>query len=115
MDGRLCRLDRIDNCLAFLLGDVDLDIVQRHALGTDPLGRDILSRLIVGARVSLSTALAVVAIAGSIGIALGLAAGYLGGKWETVIMGSILASVVRRSDGKRRCARRVCAGKSIAR
>lgn len=57
-----------------------------HVLGTDPLGRDILSRLIVGARISLSTGLAVVAIAGSVGITLGLAAGYLGGKWETVIM-----------------------------
>ena len=46
----------------------------------------IFSRGSSSERVSFSTALAVVAIAGSIGIALGLAAGYLGGKWETVIM-----------------------------
>jgi peptide/nickel transport system permease protein len=57
-----------------------------HPFGTDALGRDILSRLIVGARISLSTGLAVVAIAGSIGITLGLIAGYVGGKWETVIL-----------------------------
>ncbi|MCW2500683.1 MAG: transporter permease [Frankiales bacterium] len=57
-----------------------------HPLGTDQLGRDLLSRLLYGARVSLGIAASVVAIAGCIGIGLGLVAGYFG-KWiDTVIM-----------------------------
>lgn len=51
----------------------------RHWLGTDALGRDILSRIIYGARVSLLVALASVGIAGIVGVALGLVSGYYGG------------------------------------
>ncbi len=47
-----------------------------HILGTDPLGRDQLSRLIFGARISLSVGLASVVVSGSIGVLLGLLAGY---------------------------------------
>ena len=50
-----------------------------HALGTDQLGRDIMSRLIYGARVSLSVGLGAALLAGLIGVLLGVAAGYLGG------------------------------------
>jgi peptide/nickel transport system permease protein len=57
-----------------------------HPLGTDALGRDMLSRLIYGARVSLSTGIIVVLFAGTFGIVLGLTAGYRGGAWESVIM-----------------------------
>ena len=57
-----------------------------HLLGADQLGRDMLSRLIAGARVSLLTAGAAVLIAGSIGVLLGLVAGYLGGLVEAAIM-----------------------------
>ncbi|WP_254453792.1 ABC transporter permease [Siccirubricoccus sp. G192] len=57
-----------------------------HLLGTDQLGRDMLSRLIGGARVSLLTAGAAVLVAGTIGVALGLIAGYLGGLVEAAIM-----------------------------
>jgi len=57
-----------------------------HPFGTDALGRDILSRIIYGARASLSVGLVSTAIAGGIGITLGLASGYLG-KWvDAVIM-----------------------------
>ena len=49
-----------------------------HLLGTDKLGRDILSRLLYGARISLLVGLAVVAGAGSIGTLIGLLAGYIG-------------------------------------
>jgi peptide/nickel transport system permease protein len=57
-----------------------------HPLGTDQLGRDLLSRLLYGARVSLFIAASVVLIAGAIGIGLGLLAGYLGRWADTVIM-----------------------------
>jgi peptide/nickel transport system permease protein len=57
-----------------------------HLLGTDPLGRDILSRVMYGARVSLLIGATAVLLAGTIGVVLGLAAGYLGGLVETAIM-----------------------------
>jgi peptide/nickel transport system permease protein len=57
-----------------------------HLLGTDGLGRDILSRLIYGGRVSLSVSMLVIAITASIGTALGIAAGYFGGSLEAVLM-----------------------------
>lgn len=55
-------------------------------LGTDELGRDMLSRLIYGARVSLFMGVAPVLIATLIGGTLGLIAGYVGGGWANVIM-----------------------------
>jgi peptide/nickel transport system permease protein len=57
-----------------------------HLLGTDKMGRDILSRIIHGARVSLAVSLVAILVAGSIGTALGLAAGYFGGRVDTMIM-----------------------------
>ena len=57
-----------------------------HVLGTDHLGRDILSRLVHGARVSLVIALVAVAIAGSLGLTLGLGAGYFRGWVDDVVM-----------------------------
>lgn len=59
--------------------------VPGHWLGTDNLGRDILSRLIHGARVSLFVGLSVVAVAGSVGTVLGLISGYFGGKVDDLI------------------------------
>lgn len=55
-------------------------------LGADELGRDMLSRLIYGGRISLFMGLAPVALATLIGGALGLIAGYMGGAWNTAIM-----------------------------
>jgi peptide/nickel transport system permease protein len=57
-----------------------------HILGTDGLGRDVLSRLIYGARISLMVGLTAVLIGGFIGISLGLIAGYFGGRIDDVIM-----------------------------
>jgi peptide/nickel transport system permease protein len=58
----------------------------KHPLGTDNLGRDILSRIIFGTRISLKAAVFVVMISVSIGVPLGLIAGYFGGKIDEVIM-----------------------------
>jgi dipeptide transport system permease protein len=57
-----------------------------HWLGTDAIGRDILSRLMHGARLSLTIGVAVVAISVVLGCALGLAAGYLRGVFDMVVM-----------------------------
>ncbi len=56
-----------------------------HVLGTDNLGRDVLSRVIHGSRVSLLVAFAVVFVSGFIGIALGAISGYFGGKVDFLI------------------------------
>jgi peptide/nickel transport system permease protein len=58
----------------------------KHLLGTDTLGRDILSRAIYGARVSLSVSLLAIAITAAIGTALGILAGYRGGRVDGFIM-----------------------------
>jgi peptide/nickel transport system permease protein len=57
-----------------------------HPFGTDPIGRDTLSRLLYGARVSLSVGFASVLLAGVAGSLLGLIAGWRGGWTDTVIM-----------------------------
>jgi len=57
-----------------------------YPLGTDAIGRDMLSRLIFGARLSLSIGIAVVALSIVVGIVLGLVAGYLRGVTEIAIM-----------------------------
>ena len=59
--------------------------VPEHLLGTDHLGRDYLSRMIYGARVSLGVGLGVILVSGAIGITLGLIAGYFGGWIDMVI------------------------------
>lgn len=57
-----------------------------HLLGTDPLGRDLASRIVWGARVSMLVGFAAVFVSGTIGVVLGLVAGYRGGWWSAVIM-----------------------------
>ncbi len=57
-----------------------------HLLGTDLLGRDVLSRLVYGARVSLTVALAALICGGGVGLALGIVAGYAGGRVDGLIM-----------------------------
>jgi len=58
----------------------------KYLLGTDAFGRDILSRLIYGARVSLIVALLALTVGGGIGLTIGIVSGYLGGFVETVLM-----------------------------
>ena len=59
---------------------------RRHPLGTDTLGRDVASRLLHGARVSLVVGLAAVALAGTLGVAVGLVGGYYRGWLDDALM-----------------------------
>jgi peptide/nickel transport system permease protein len=58
----------------------------RYLLGTDTLGRDVLSRLLYGARVSLIVAAAALLAGGVIGLAVGIVSGYVGGRVDSVLM-----------------------------
>ncbi|MGN0294135.1 MAG: nickel transporter permease [Lachnospiraceae bacterium] len=68
------------------LMDAVLPPSKEHIFGTDKLGRDIFTRVIYGARTSLTSAFTVVAIIFSAGTLLGILAGYFGGLVDTVIM-----------------------------
>ena len=60
--------------------------MRSYPLGTDTLGRDILSRVIYGARISLAVGFTAVAIAGVLGVTVGLVSGYYRGRVDDVIM-----------------------------
>ena len=59
---------------------------RNHLLGTDVLGRDVLSRLIYGARVSLLVALLALTAGGGVGLSIGIVAGYFGGAVDSILM-----------------------------
>lgn len=61
-------------------------ITRRYLLGTDKYGRDILSRLIIGTRISLSVGLITVLISLTVGIVLGAVAGYFRGRADNMVM-----------------------------
>ena len=58
----------------------------KHLLGTDVLGRDVLSRIIYGARVSLIVAAAALLAGGGVGLMVGIVSGYLGGRVDSFLM-----------------------------
>lgn len=58
----------------------------RHLMGTDEFGRDVFSRVLYGARTSLSVSATAIAISVVLGMALGAAAGYFGGPFERIVM-----------------------------
>jgi len=70
--------------------EMTLDMMSQmsaaHPLGTDDLGRDLLSRIIFGTRISLFIGISTVLIALIIGVTLGIAAGYYGGRLDFIIM-----------------------------
>lgn len=78
------------------IGPFDPDAVQvedrlqppsrEHLMGTDPLGRDVASRVLAGAQVSIPSILLIVVSAVTVGVALGAIAGYLGGRVDNVLM-----------------------------
>jgi ABC-type dipeptide/oligopeptide/nickel transport system permease subunit len=68
------------------LKDSMLQPSMHYLLGTDEMGRDLLSRIIYGSRIAVIVGLVVVAAAGAVGMLLGLIAGYFGGWTETIIM-----------------------------
>jgi peptide/nickel transport system permease protein len=72
--------------VAIALSDTFSAPAVTHWMGTDQLGRDILSRAMFGARVSLAIALIVVTLAGVLGTLLGVIAGYVGGTLDALIM-----------------------------
>lgn len=76
----LAPYDPIDQIIGDELQSPSLD----HPLGTDELGRDLLSRIIYGARISLLVGIVAVGLGSAIGISSGLIAGYLGGWLETI-------------------------------
>jgi len=61
----------------------------RHWFGLDELGRDILSRVLAGARISMLVGLVVVSISSTVGIAVGAAAGYFGGRVDEILSRAI--------------------------
>ena len=75
--------------LAIDAGNILASPTSAHLLGTDEIGRDILSRIVYGARVSLGVALAAVAVACLLGVPLGVATSYLGGRLENAIMRAV--------------------------
>ena len=68
------------------LGAIRLQPSSQHLLGTDEVGRDVLSRVIYGSRISLIVGIVAVSIAGAVGIGLGMIAGYFSGWANNIIM-----------------------------
>ena len=79
-----------------IMSPTDMDMLGKreppsaeHLLGTDQLGRDMLSRLIYGARISLTVGLLAPVVGLVVGGALGMMAGYLGGRFEALTVGVV--------------------------
>lgn len=68
------------------LGNTLLPPSAAHRFGTDELGRDIFSRLVWGSRITLTIIFLVSVVVGPIGLFVGTTAGYLGGRYDTVMM-----------------------------
>lgn len=84
------RIYPVDPAHQDLLGRLQPpSLASGHPLGTDALGRDILARLLVGARISLLIGLAGALVAGAVGVVLGVLAGWLPGRVDVAIAWAI--------------------------
>ncbi len=59
---------------------------EAHAFGTDELGRDMFSRVLYGARITIPAGIIVILVGSTLGIVVGAVAGYLGGRWDEILM-----------------------------
>ena len=92
--GLLCGIALLAPLLAPYSPNTQLDIIGlknrppslAHPFGTDQYSRDLLSRMLFGARISLSVALLAVLLSATVGTAYGLAAGYFGGRIDAIMM-----------------------------
>ena len=80
-----------DQLMPYNLVEADFEMVlaypsREHWLGTDYLGRDLLSRLIYGTRLSMQASFLAVGVAALLGLPIGLLAGFLGGRFDRVVM-----------------------------
>jgi peptide/nickel transport system permease protein len=71
------------------LRSANLDPSWTHWMGTDEFGRDLFSRIIYGARTSLSVAITAISISVAVGMSLGAAAGYFGGAFDRVVTAAV--------------------------
>jgi peptide/nickel transport system permease protein len=78
--------DRMDLRARFAPPTISMNDGKAHLLGADQIGRDMLSRLIAGSRITLVVSATAVLIGGALGVWLGLLAGYFGGWTDRVIM-----------------------------
>jgi ABC-type dipeptide/oligopeptide/nickel transport system permease subunit len=74
-------------------GNPDESMSMSHIFGTERLGRDILSRVIYGSRISLSVAVISVMLGGSIGICFGIISGYMGGLIDSIFQRTVDAAI----------------------
>jgi peptide/nickel transport system permease protein len=71
------------------LRNANLDPSSTHWMGTDEFGRDLMSRIIYGARTSLSVAITAISISVAVGMSIGAAAGYFGGMFDRVVTAAV--------------------------
>jgi peptide/nickel transport system permease protein len=71
------------------LRNANLDPSWAHWMGTDEFGRDLMSRIIYGARTSLSVAITAISISVAVGMSIGAAAGYFGGTFDRVVTAAV--------------------------
>jgi peptide/nickel transport system permease protein len=71
------------------LRNANLDPSWTHWMGTDEFGRDLMSRIIYGARTSLSVAVTAISISVAVGMSIGAAAGYFGGMFDRVVTAAV--------------------------
>lgn len=83
---RMDILNRLPSQVKHSLLKAVHELESYHPLGTDELGRDVLARLLYGARVSLGVALLVALSSSLIGLIVGSIAGYYGGLWDSLLM-----------------------------